>query len=191
MFLKLWNFLCWFARLVSTDAGITEGYLNGSLNAVTIILDCMGAKSVLGISTALYVDIAINFGMLVGMGFSGRYTNSMSSKQMIFPGTTTTACFSIVCAFVSMVSIKTYGQLHALKVLFAVLHLGLGLGLGVEFVGTFVMDSDNAYHLIRRREWQSLLYSDGLQYNLGRLLSNLIAFIRVRIAPCSQVIHLC
>lgn len=61
-----------------------------------------------------------------------------------------------------------------LKILFAVFRSGLGFGLGIEFVGNFVMDSDNAYHLIRGREWRSLLYSDTLQYNLGVLLSNLI-----------------
>ncbi|THY82130.1 hypothetical protein D6C95_08863 [Aureobasidium pullulans] len=76
-----------------------------------------------------------------------------------------------------MVSIKKYGQLHVLKVIFAVLRSGLGFGLGVEFVGTFVMDSDNAFHLIKGREWRSLLYSDNLQYNLGILLSHFIPFV--------------
>ncbi|CAD0015304.1 unnamed protein product, partial [Aureobasidium pullulans] len=163
---KLWNLLCWFVRFVSTDAGITEGYLNGSLNAVAIILTCIGAPSVLDLSTLVCMDVAINAGMLIGMALSGRYTDWISSKQMIFLGTTTTACCSLACAFVSMVSIKKYGQLHVLKVIFAVLRSGLGFGLGVEFVGTFVMDSDNAFHLIKGREWRSLLYSDSLQYNL-------------------------
>lgn len=177
---KLWNLLCWFVRFVSTDAGITEKYLNGSLNAVAIILTCIGAPSVLDLSTLVCMDVAINAGMLIGMALSGRYTDWISSKQMIFLGTTTTACCSLACAFVSMVSIKKYGQLHVLKVIFAVLRSGLGFGLGVEFVGTFVMDSDNAFHLIKGREWRSLLYSDNLQYNLGILLSHFIPFVLVR-----------
>jgi len=180
MFRDFWNFLCWFARTIFTDAGLTEGYINGSSNVVTLIMNCIMAVSVYDMGTALYMDAAISAGMVVGMGLSGRYTDWTSSKLMIFVGTSTTACFSLVCAFISLVSIKNHTQLLVLKILFAVFQSGLGFGLGIEFVGNFVMDSDNAYHLIKGREWRSLLYSDTLQYNLGVLLSNLIPFVLVR-----------
>ena len=156
------------------------GYISGSSTVVTLIMSRIVAVSVYDMGTALYMDIAINAGMVVGMGLSGRYTDWTSSKMMIFVGTSTTACFSVVCAFISLLSIKNNAQLLTLKILFAVFRAGLGFGLGIEFVGNFVMDSDNAYHLIRGREWRSLLYSDTLQYNLGILLSNLIPFVLVR-----------
>ncbi|TIA30961.1 hypothetical protein D6C79_09544 [Aureobasidium pullulans] len=177
MFRDFWNFLCWFARTIFTDAGLTEGYINGSSTVVTLIMNRIIAVSVYDMGTALYMDAAISAGMVVGMGLSGRYTDWTSSKMMIFMGTSTTACFSVVCAFISLLSIKNNAQLLMLKILFAVFRSGLGFGLGIEFVGNFVMDSDNAYHLIRGREWRSLLYSDTLQYNLGVLLSNFIPFV--------------
>ncbi|THX20901.1 hypothetical protein D6C97_09267 [Aureobasidium pullulans] len=177
MFRDFWNFLCWFARTIFTDAGLTEGYINGSSTVVTLIMNRIIAVSVYDMGTALYMDAAISAGMVVGMGLSGRYTDWTSSKMMIFMGTSTTACFSVVCAFISLLSIKNNAQLLMLKILFAVFRSGLGFGLGIEFVGNFIMDSDNAYHLIRGREWRSLLYSDTLQYNLGVLLSNFIPFV--------------
>ena len=90
MFAEIWNYLCWFLRIIFTDAGLTEGYLNGSLGAVTLILGMMSARSVFDVDTRLYMDITLNVGMVIGMALSGRYTDRISSKWMIFLGTSTT-----------------------------------------------------------------------------------------------------
>ncbi|THY70273.1 hypothetical protein D6C86_09012 [Aureobasidium pullulans] len=177
MFAEIWNYLCWFLITIFTDAGLTEGYLNGSLGAVTLILGMMSARSVFDVDTRLYMDITLNVGMVIGMALSGRYTDRISSKWMIFFGTSTTVFWSILCALISLASVKNDAQLLTLKILFAVSRSGFGFGLGVEFVGTFVMNSDKAFHLIQGREWRALFYSETLQYHLGYLLSNLVPFV--------------
>jgi len=182
MFAEIWNYLCWFLITIFTDAGLTEGYLNGSLGAVTLILGMMSARSVFDVDTRLYMDITLNVGMVIGMALSGRYTDRISSKWMIFFGTSTTVFWSILCALISLASVKNDAQLLTLKILFAVSRSGFGFGLGVEFVGTFVMNSDKAFHLIQGREWRALFYSETLQYHLGYLLSNLVPFVLVRLA---------
>lgn len=191
MFAEIWNYLCWFLRIIFTDAGLTEGYLNGSLGAVTLILGMMSARSAFDVDTRLYMDITLNVGMVIGMALSGRYTDRISSKWMIFLGTSTTVFWSILCALISLASVKNDAQLLTLKVLFTVSRSGFGFGLGVEFVGTFVMNSDKAFHLIQGREWRALFYSDTLQYHLGYLLSNLVPFVLVRLASLSRLTFPC
>lgn len=191
MFAEIWNYLCWFLRIIFTDAGLTEGYLNGSLGAVTLILGMMSARSAFDVDTRLYMDITLNVGMVIGMALSGRYTDRISSKWMIFLGTSTTVFWSILCALISLASVKNDAQLLTLKILFAVSRSGFGFGLGVEFVGTFVMNSDKAFHLIQGREWRALFYSDTLQYHLGYLLSNLVPFVLVRLASLLRLTSPC
>ena len=191
MFAEIWNYLCWFLRIIFTDAGLTEGYLNGSLGAVTLILGMMSARSVFDVDTRLYMDITLNVGMVIGMALSGRYTDRISSKWMIFFGTSTTVFWSILCALISLASVKNDAQLLTLKILFAVSRSGFGFGLGVEFVGTFVMNPDKAFHLIQGREWRALFYSETLQYHLGYLLSNLVPFVLVRLASLLRLTSPC